>query len=65
MSSYLNVEGAIETDDALEIRIATSDTAQKESGEVAIARFSGGASFEFVDRGRSIPITRWVVRRDR
>ncbi|ROZ89485.1 hypothetical protein [Gordonia sp. OPL2] len=29
----------------------------KESGEVAIARFSSGADFEFTDRGRSIPIT--------
>lgn len=57
VSPYLSVEGAVETDDALEIRIVRSDTAQKESGEVAVARFSGGASFEFVDRGRSIPIT--------
>ena len=57
VSPYLGVEGAHETDGALEIRIVTTDTARKESGEVAIARFSGGASWEFTDRGRSIPIT--------
>lgn len=32
-------------------------TAHKETGEVAIVRFSSGASFEFANRGRSIPIT--------
>ncbi|MBD0861031.1 hypothetical protein IA539_07360 [Gordonia sp. zg691] len=57
VNPHLSVEGATEVDGALEVRIATSETARRESGEVAIARFSGGASFEFVDRGRSIPIT--------
>ena len=41
----------------LVVRITKADDPQKEYGEVAVARFSGGASFEFVDRGRSIPIT--------
>ncbi len=30
---------------------------RKEAGEVAIVRFSGGSTFEFTNRGRSIPIT--------
>jgi hypothetical protein len=30
---------------------------RKEAGEVAIVRFSGGSTFEFAERGRSIPIT--------
>lgn len=47
----------VNSDDALEVRFTQGDSATKESDEVAIARFSGGASFEFVDRGRSIPIT--------
>lgn len=41
----------------LEIRLRVGQESLPESGEVAIARFSSGAAFEFVDRGRSIPIT--------
>ncbi|MBN0975376.1 MULTISPECIES: hypothetical protein [unclassified Gordonia (in: high G+C Gram-positive bacteria)] len=54
---YLVVADATEADGDLVVRITKADTPQKEYGEVAVARFSGGASFEFVDRGRSIPIT--------
>jgi hypothetical protein len=45
------------TDDGLRVRYTVGGDAQKESGEVAIARFSSGADFSFTDRGRSIPIT--------
>lgn len=54
---YLAVVDATEADDVLVVRIGKAGSPQKEYGEVAVARFSGGASFEFVDRGRSIPIT--------
>jgi hypothetical protein len=42
--------------DDLVIEIARGE-AIKESGEVAIARFSGGATFEFADRGIPLSIT--------
>lgn len=41
----------------LRVRFAQGPSEQRESGEVAIARFSSGAGFTFVDRGRSIPLT--------
>ncbi|MFW0783918.1 hypothetical protein AAFP35_05305 [Gordonia sp. CPCC 206044] len=54
---YLVVSGAESTDGALEVTVVRGDAAIKEPGEVAVARFSSGAAFEFTDRGRSIPIT--------
>lgn len=45
------------TADGLTVRFRLGERSHKESGEVAIARFSSGATFEFTDRGRSIPIT--------
>ncbi|WP_439029840.1 hypothetical protein [Gordonia terrae] len=54
---YLAVVDAEVVDGELRVRVGVSDTARKEFGEVSVARFSGGASFEFTDRGRSIPIT--------
>ena len=49
------VSGHHEGDD-LVIEIGRGE-AIKESGEVAIARFSGGATFEFADRGIPLSIT--------
>ncbi|MFT4127578.1 MAG: hypothetical protein QM662_15280 [Gordonia sp. (in: high G+C Gram-positive bacteria)] len=51
------VTAATTTATGLRVRFSPGDSAQKESGEVAITRFSSGADHEFVDRGRSIPIT--------
>ncbi|MFW0795485.1 hypothetical protein AAFP30_16870 [Gordonia sp. CPCC 205515] len=51
------VADAVMVDDALEVTFGMGEQARKESGEVAVARFSSGATFEFSDRGRSIPIT--------
>ncbi|NMO02140.1 hypothetical protein HH308_13060 [Gordonia sp. TBRC 11910] len=49
--------GAAEVHDgALEVVIAQGDS-QAESGEVAIVRFSSGATFEFADRGIPLSIT--------
>ncbi|MDL9937858.1 hypothetical protein QSJ18_13980 [Gordonia sp. ABSL1-1] len=45
------------TDDGLVARFRLGEKSRKESGEVAIARFSSGATFVFADRGPSIPIT--------
>lgn len=42
---------------ALRVRITLGEKSLRESGEVAVARFSKGASWEFENRGRSIPIT--------
>ncbi|GAC67808.1 hypothetical protein [Gordonia soli] len=53
---YWEIADTRTVDGALEVRFATGGTARKESGEVAIARFSSGAEFQFTDRGRSIPI---------
>ena len=53
---YLTVGAANRGDDATEFVISRGEQAHKESGEVAITRFSSGSSFEFTDRGRSIPI---------
>lgn len=41
----------------LEVTFSRGSEAQAESGEVAITRFSSGSSFQFSDRGPSIPIT--------
>ena len=51
------VEAVTDTGHALEVTFALTDDERSESGEVAIARFSSGAAWEFVDRGRSLPIT--------
>lgn len=51
------VDGAETTDAGLEIRLRHGVDRIKETGEVAIARFSSGADFQFSDRGPSIPIT--------
>lgn len=56
LDPYLVVSGR-EIDGALEVRLTRGDAARPESGEVAITRFSGGSSFQFSDRGPSIPIT--------
>ncbi|MGC5248125.1 hypothetical protein ACPXB3_14520 [Gordonia sp. DT219] len=52
-----SVVAAEQTGEGLTVRFGLGTEAQKESGEVAIARFSSGADFTFTDRGRSIPIT--------
>ena len=50
--------GSVYGDSAgLHVEFALAEAAQKESDEVAIARFSSGAEFTFADRGRSIPIS--------
>ncbi len=54
---YLQVSDARRVVGGLEVTVTRGAVPHKESGEVAIARFSSGASFEFGDRGRSIPIT--------
>ncbi|GAA2065293.1 hypothetical protein [Williamsia deligens] len=54
------VEGARVADGALLVDFGWGDEELAESGEVAVARFSGGATFQFSDRGRPtslIPIT--------
>lgn len=43
--------------DGVEVRLTRGTEALRESGEVAITRFSSGSNFEFADRGPSIPIT--------
>ncbi|MEE4021466.1 hypothetical protein V1Y59_00140 [Gordonia sp. PKS22-38] len=57
VDTYWTVASAGEADGAIEFVLSRGDEPHKETGEVAIARFSSGASFEFTDRGRSIPIT--------
>jgi hypothetical protein len=54
--SWSGVSGYADGDD-LVIEIAHGEPLAKELGEVAIARFSGGATFEFEDRGRGIPLS--------
>lgn len=53
-------EVAADTGDELVVRFRLGDTAFRESGEVAITRFSTGADFRFTDRGIPLPLT--VVR---
>ena len=57
VDAHWAVDAATDTGDLLEVTFAQTDDVHPESGEVAIARFSSGASWEFVDRGRSLPIT--------
>ncbi|AZG48258.1 hypothetical protein [Gordonia insulae] len=57
VDSHWTVSSSSEDDEVLEFVLARGAESAKESGEVAIARFSSGATFEFADRGRSIPIT--------
>ena len=38
------------------VRVIETDTAAKELGEVAVTKFSGGATWEFEDR-KSLPLT--------
>ena len=57
VDAHWNVETVTDTGEALEVTFALTDDERSESGEVAIARFSSGAAWEFVDRGRSLPIT--------
>ncbi|MXP20415.1 hypothetical protein GIY30_03470 [Gordonia sp. HNM0687] len=57
VDAYWAVSSATAADGATEFVMSRGDAAHRESGEVAIARFSSGADFEFTDRGRSIPIT--------
>lgn len=54
--TWSGVTGHLDGDD-LVIEIGRSEPLKKELGEVAIARFSGGATFEFEDRGRGIPLS--------
>lgn len=54
---HWQVDDVVCSGDALEVTFGLGATARKEAGEVAVARFSSGAAFEFSDRGRSIPIT--------
>lgn len=54
---YWSIDTVASTGDDLEVTFALTDNEHAESGEVAIARFSSGAAWEFVDRGRSLPIT--------
>ncbi|NDZ94403.1 hypothetical protein G3I13_11440 [Streptomyces sp. SID6673] len=57
VDAHWTVGSSEETDEAIEFVMIRGSETHKESGEVAIARFSSGASFEFTDRGRSLPIT--------
>jgi len=50
------IEGARVADGTLTVDIGWGDEELAESAEVAVARFSGGATFEFSDRGSSIPL---------
>lgn len=54
--TWSGVTGYADGDD-LVIEIARAEPLKKELGEVAIARFSGGATFEFQDRGHGIPLS--------
>ncbi|MFW0788824.1 hypothetical protein [Gordonia sp. CPCC 205333] len=56
VESHWTVGDATIRDGALEVVIAPGDSHQ-ESGEVAIVRFSSGATFEFVNRGIPLSIT--------
>ncbi|MGV9712880.1 hypothetical protein ACWDTI_19715 [Gordonia sp. NPDC003424] len=51
------IADAVRVGDGIEVTFGLGEDAAEETGEVAIARFSSGAAFEFSDRGRSIPIT--------
>lgn len=53
---YLRAAGRRRDDGALEVTFRRGLEALPESGEVAITRFSSGSSFQFADRGPSIPI---------
>ncbi|MCH5644658.1 hypothetical protein [Gordonia sp. ABSL49_1] len=57
VDEHWEIADSTQTDAGLEVRFRVGERAHKESGEVAIARFSSGSTFEFTDRGRSIPIT--------
>ena len=51
------VVAAEDHEGGLRVRITLGDKSIRESGEVAITRFSKGSSWEFSNRGPSIPIT--------
>lgn len=53
---HWSVGEAVLRDGVLEVSIAQGDS-RKESGEVAIVRFSSGATFEFANRGIPLSIT--------
>lgn len=50
------IEGARVDDGALTVDFGWQDDELAESGEVAVARFSGGATFAFTDRGTPRPL---------
>lgn len=54
---HWTVAGGQLVDGALQFTMHRDGQEHKEFDEVAIVRFSSGASFEMTDRGRSIPIT--------
>lgn len=57
VDAHWAISSADPSEGGLEFLISRGESVHEESGEVAIARFSSGATFEFTDRGRSIPIT--------
>ncbi|MGZ8176835.1 hypothetical protein ACXVUM_02800 [Williamsia sp. SKLECPSW1] len=50
------IEAARVSDGELTVDLGWGDEELAESGEVAVARFSGGATFEFSDRGSPMPL---------
>ncbi|MDL9948744.1 hypothetical protein QSJ19_24790 [Gordonia sp. ABSL11-1] len=57
VDAHWSVASSTDEDGATVFVMSKGEQRHSESGEVAIARFSSGADFEFTDRGRSIPIT--------
>jgi len=53
----LRTEAVTSDPDELVLRVVAGDEAHDEPPEVQLTRFSTGASFVFVDRGRSLPLT--------
>ena len=53
----LRTEAVTSDPDELVLRVVAGDEARDELPEVQVTRFSTGASFVFVDRGRSLPLT--------
>ncbi|RMI28347.1 hypothetical protein [Nocardia stercoris] len=54
---HYTAEVAADDADGLTVRFGKADKPFRESGEVAITRFSTGADFRFADRGIPLPLT--------
>ncbi|WP_024794880.1 hypothetical protein [Tomitella biformata] len=53
---HFSVRVEAEDDESLRVQVHTELTPHRESDDVALTRFSGGAAFDFNDRGPSLPL---------